>query len=67
MASYLVHYTYIGSGVMKVNARNKNAAQDIVDTKSQDELLQYCNFDDGVRRQLPCPVGDNYLDRLTDM
>jgi hypothetical protein len=20
-----------------------------------------------VRRQLPCPVGDNYLDRLTDM
>ena len=21
----------------------------------------------GVRRQLPCPVGDNYLDRLTDM
>ena len=48
MASYLVHYTYIGCGVMKVNARNKNAAQDIVDTKPQDELLQYCNFDDGL-------------------
>ena len=48
MATYLVHYTYIGCGVMKVNARNKNAAQDIVDTKSQDELLQYCNFDDGL-------------------
>ena len=48
MATYLVHYTYIGCGVMKVNARNKNAAQDIVDTKPQDELLQYCNFDDGL-------------------
>ena len=23
MASYLVHYTYIGCGVMKVNAENK--------------------------------------------
>lgn len=25
------------------------------------------NILSGVRRQLPCPVGDNYLDRLTDM
>lgn len=33
---------------MKVNARNKNAAQDIVDNKSKQELLQYCNFDDGL-------------------
>ena len=24
-------------------------------------------LEDSVRRQLPCPVGDNYLDRLTDM
>jgi putative transposase len=26
-----------------------------------------CKIEEGVRRQLPCPVGDNYLDRLTDM
>ena len=41
-------------GVMKVNARNKNAAQDIVDNKSKEELLQYCNFDDG--------LGVNYVE-----
>ena len=48
MATYLVHYTYIGNGVMKVNAKNKNEAQDCVDNKSEAELLMYCNFDDGL-------------------
>ncbi|MCX7088433.1 MAG: hypothetical protein NTV00_10310 [Methylococcales bacterium] len=31
------------------------------------QYRQSLAYELNVRRQLPCPVGDNYLDRLTDM
>ena len=48
--------TYIKS----TGAKNKTQAN-ALEAKMRAELNQT------VRRQLPCPVGDNYLDRLTDM
>jgi hypothetical protein len=45
------------------------AQSKIIETDDLTKRIEILESKNGyiVRRQLPCPVGDNYLDRLTDM
>ena len=39
----------------------------VITDAAKADLVEIGEFIRPVRRQLPCPVGDNYLDRLIDM
>ncbi len=48
MANYSVRFTFMGSGVIEVQAKSKQAAEDLVFDMSTAQLLEWTDFDGGL-------------------